>query len=89
MDGKGEEYWRPVLIMKDFNHCVLWCVPLTKQPKEGKYYVSLSLKDGTGGKVILSQLRLIDAKRLRKRLGIISDTSLLKIKQAIVGLLLE
>lgn len=89
MDGKGKEYWRPVLIVKDFNHCVLWCVPLTTQPKSGKYYVDLNLKDKAIGKVILSQLRLIDAKRLRKRLGAIDHALLLKIKKAIAGLLLE
>lgn len=66
-DGKNDLYERPVLIVKKFNRDVLWVVPLTSTRKQNKYYFSLSSGEH-GSVVILSQLRLISSKRLRRRM---------------------
>ena len=44
-DGRGEKFLRPVVILKKFNNEVLWCIPLTKNQKKGKYYFSFSLDE--------------------------------------------
>jgi len=81
-DGRGEKFLRPVVIVKKFNKEVLWAVPLTTKQKEGKYYFSFSLRDHEMSTAILSQLRLIDAKRLEYKIGNISkaDFKVLKTK---------
>src|SRR3990167_8549365 len=63
-DGRGKEFMRPVIILKKFNNEVLWGVPLTKNTKAGKYYFTFTLKN-MASTAILSQIRLIDAKRLK------------------------
>ena len=37
-DGRGEEYLRPLLVIKKFNKEICWTIPLTTSHKIGKYY---------------------------------------------------
>jgi len=92
-DGGGEKFMRPVLILKKFNNEVVWALPLTRTDKTGKYYFHI-LMVGDNGKtdnqpsvVILSQLRLIDAKRLQYKAGTIKVNEFIKIKEALIALL--
>jgi mRNA interferase MazF len=80
-DGRGAEAMRPILVIRKFNNEVLWGIPLTRTEKPNNpYYHTFPytpspehengpLRHST---VILSQLRLIDAKRLRYKIGTIS-----------------
>lgn len=54
-----------MLIIKKFNRDVLWIVPLTRTDKKSRYYVPITVGD-RNSVVILSQLRLISAKRLQR-----------------------
>jgi len=62
-DGSGEKFMRPVLVFKKFNNEVVWVLPLTRTNKTGKYYFRIS--DNQLSVVVLSQIRLVDAKRLQ------------------------
>lgn len=92
-DGSGENFLRPVLILKKFNNEVAWGLSLTRTNKTGKYYFQIALVANDGkmderpSVVILSQLRLIDAKRLQYKEGTITDEEFVKIKEALVALL--
>jgi mRNA interferase MazF len=86
-DGKGEEFTRPAVILKQFNKEVFWALPLTTQPKVGKYYFPIDLGDGRERRITLSQLRLIDAKRLKKKFAVLSEDQFLALKKAIIALL--
>ncbi len=88
-DGKGEEFRRPVLILKKFNKYVVLVVPLTtKIKKDNKYYVSCSIaNDDILRMAIISQIRLIDTKRFIDKLGVASEDSYIKIKNAIKAML--
>ncbi|MBI2454104.1 MAG: type II toxin-antitoxin system PemK/MazF family toxin [Parcubacteria group bacterium] len=86
-DGKGENFSRPVLIIKGFSKEVFLCIPLTTKLKEGKYYHEVNLKDGIKRKVILSQIRLVDAKRLVDKVAVLDTEQFNKIKQAIIRLI--
>src|SRR3990167_6226333 len=82
-DGSGDDFLRPVLILKKFNSEVLWALPLTKKGKKNhKYYFEFSSNFGEKSSVILSQIRLIDAKQLKYKIGDMSekDFGLLKAK---------
>ena len=86
-DGKGEDFARPILIIKGFSKEVFVCVPLTAQPKKGKFYHSVSLEDGKPRNAILSQIRLIDAKRLQEKMGMMSEAQFKDLKQTVIRLL--
>jgi len=68
-DGNGEDFLRPVLIIRKFNNEIFWGIPLTKsnkktKKKSEKYYFSFCFTPNTKSVAILSQIRLIDARRL-------------------------
>jgi mRNA interferase MazF len=63
-DGTGEEFDRPVLILRRFNKNVCFIAPLTTSPKENKYLIPVGKINNKEAQVIISQIRLIDVKRL-------------------------
>lgn len=87
-DGKGSKFLRPILILKKFNHMVFWAIPLTKTVKKGKYYHSFHFQEDILSTAILSQIRLIDSKRLKSKIGLVSKKEFNQIKTKL-KLLLE
>ena len=85
-DGRGSKFLRPVVIIKKFNKEILWAVPLTTKEKQGKYYFSFVLGEGLST-AILSQLRLIDAKRLEYKIGNISKSEFVILKLKLTQLI--
>ena len=83
-DGKGENFERPIVVLKKFNaHCML-IVPLTTKEKKGRFYFPFQIK-GQKKKsyAILSQVRLIDGKRFINKIGRIEKKTLIELKKAI------
>ena len=69
MNGKGDEFIRPVLIIKKYNHYSFLAVPLSTSTKINKYRVSVGVVDGKNAVANLSQLKNIDSKRLINKIG--------------------
>lgn len=86
-DGSKEDFLRPVVIVRKFNDKIFWGIPLTR-PKEDKkiikksekYYYRFSFIAGTESMAILSQIRLIDSKRLATLMGTIDREGFQKLK---------
>lgn len=89
-DGKGEKSARPVLIFKKFNNEICWALPLSLQiktkEKTAHFYSTVSLEDGIPRTALLSQLRLIDGKRLLIKIGMIDEANYTEIQKAVVRL---
>ena len=68
-DGSGEDFQRPVVIIRKFNNEICWAVPLSKTDKQGKYYFPFSFDDNMVSVAIVSQIRLLDTRRLSRRIG--------------------
>jgi len=68
-DGKGEDFQRPIVIIKKFNNEVFWAIPLSRTKRRGKYYFEFSFDSNTTSVAILSQIKLIDARRLSRKIG--------------------
>ena len=81
-DGRGEEFLRPVVVVKKFNKEVFLGVPLTHTDKKGKYYFSFNLNKETSV-AILSQIRLFDAKRIKYKIGMMSGQDFNSLKEKI------
>lgn len=72
-DG-GREFLRPVVILRKFNNDIFWGIPFTKAGKKkhkntDKYYYTFSFLPEVASLAILSQIRLIDAKRLSRHVA--------------------
>lgn len=83
-DGRGDNFLRPVIILKKFNNEVLWAIPLTKTEKNNQaYYFPFSIKKNEKSTAILSQIRLIDSKRLKYKIGTINKNDFILLKRKI------
>ncbi len=85
-NGRGKQYARPILVFKKFNNEICWALPLTTKQKEGKFYAAIKLEDGVYRKAILSQLRLMDAKRFIHKIGTIPKNNHQEIQKAVRAL---
>lgn len=63
-DGKGEEFLRPVVIIKKYNQYLFTGIPLTSKIKEFPFYFSVGNIDGRDAAAIISQARSLSSKRL-------------------------
>ena len=71
-DGRGENFFRPIIVFRKFNNEVFWAIPLTRTDRKNKFYYEFDFGKNNKSIAILSQIRLIDAKRLSYRIGNIS-----------------
>ena len=86
-DGTGKNFDRPVVIIKGFNRDVFFAVALTGRKKVGKYHFYLGKIEDHDASAILSQIRLIDVKRLVRKIGTLEEKLFLKLKNALRALL--
>lgn len=82
-DGNGDDFLRPVIIIKKFNNEIFWCIPLTTKTKTSDHYHSFNFNKNEISTAILSQLRLLDAKRLQYKIGTISKEDFEEVKRKI------
>lgn len=85
IDGRGETFERPVIIVKKFNLDTCLVVPLTAKSKSGKYYFPVGNASGREAVAVLSQLRLVDRKRLTQKAGTLPGPEFKKLLDAIVA----
>ncbi len=86
-DGRGGGFLRPVIALKKFNNEVLWGVPLTRTDKKNQYYFPFFFNGKEPSVAILSQIRLIDAKRLKYKMGDMRNEDFVSLKSKIKQLL--
>lgn len=68
-DGSGSDYYRPVVILKGMSRRTCFAIPLTTSTKTHPLRPSVGYVEGKEAHALLSQMRLIDAKRLICRIG--------------------
>ena len=81
-DGAGNDFLRPVIIIKKFNNDIFWCVPLTTKDKTEKHYFRF-VSDNLTSTAIISQMRVLDAKRLQYKRGYLDKKDFGEIKKKI------
>ena len=82
-DGTGKNFDRPVIVIRGFNENIFLGVALTGKKKVGKFYFPVGLVEGREASVILSQVRLVDAKRLVWKMGIVEEGIFKELKNAL------
>ena len=89
-DGKGENFVRPVVIIKGFNKNMFFGIPLSTKMKEGKFYYKFRFqkKDELVENIaLLSQMRLFSTKRLLNKIGVISKEDFESLKNEFKSLI--
>ena len=66
-EGKNKNFERPVLVIRKFNKWLFVGLPLTSQIKQNIFHFELPTYNGIKSAVILSQARVLSAKRLVRR----------------------
>ena len=85
-DGKNKNFSRPIIVLRKFNKNIFLGVPLTTQIKNNDFYFNFFVNNRNNS-AILSQIRLIDSKRIVKKIGVISIENFKVLKQKIGKLL--
>ncbi|MDQ7068393.1 MAG: type II toxin-antitoxin system PemK/MazF family toxin [Sulfurimonas sp.] len=82
-DGKGDEFVRPVVIVKGFNKFMFFAIPLSTKIKDGKFYYSFEFQrngDTIVNNALLSQMRLFSTKRLLNKIGVMKSDDFVEMK---------
>lgn len=85
--GKGKQFLRPVVILKKFNEDVFWGIPCTGSYKEGPFYLQTGSILERPNSLILSQLRLLDARRLSYRIGYFPKPEFAQLKKKLTEMI--
>lgn len=69
--GKGEDFARPVLVIKRLSKEIFFGVPLSTTPREGSFFFGFQFLEGIHSTALLVQTRLFSSKRLLNKIGMI------------------
>lgn len=86
-NGRGMDFLRPIIVFRKFNSESFWAIPLTKAKKKGIFYLSFSFEPGIISVANLSQLRLIDSRRLAYPIGEMSQIDFTALNEKLKALL--
>ena len=89
-NGKGEEFVRPVVILKRLSREMFIGIPLSSQLKEGSFYHTINFTkrgEPTQNRAIIAQIKLFSARRLLNKIGMIDKEEFSALKQKVNELL--
>lgn len=80
MDGKHDNFERPVLVLKKLNKDQFFGLPITSGNKRGSHFLYVEFGDMRSRYLCLSQLRVFSSKRLLRRIDRIEKEEFKKIR---------
>jgi len=86
-DGSGEEHRRPALVLKGLSRETCLIIPLTTALSNHLMRPSVGLVEGKEARVLLSQIRVIDSKRLVRKIGYLNKKVFEQVRKAAKDLL--
>jgi len=86
-DGKGDEYSRPCLILRGFGPDACLVVPLSTSPREHPLRISVGKVEDKEARANLSQIRVIDTRRLVRKIGFLDKNAFDHIRKAAKAIL--
>ena len=86
-DGSGDWYVRPGVIIRGFGPDACLVVPLTTSLREHKLRILVGLVNGRVARANLSQIRVIDTRRLEQKIGFLEKEIFDELKKAVKNLL--
>lgn len=86
-NGLGENFSRPVLILRKLDAKTCIVLPLTSQESVGSWFFELPKQGGKRSWVMLNQIKLISSDRLYFYIGYVGIFDFSKIKKRLASLL--
>jgi mRNA interferase MazF len=86
INGKHDNFERPVLIIKKFNREMVWALPMTTKGKDNDYHYKLE-HDQIESWVAISQIKTLSSKRFLRKMGTVSEGDFAQIITRIKGFL--
>ena len=86
-DGTGAEYERPILILKGLSRNTCLIIPLTTSPEKHKMRIPVGKIEDRDASALLSQIRVIDTKRLINRVCFLEKEVFETIRKAVKAIL--
>jgi len=86
-DGKGNDFIRPVIVLKKFSQFSFLGIPLTSKDKDGIFYQKVHFHKNRTSTAILSQIRMFDIKRAKYKMGTIKDNDMQQVKEKLKSLI--
>jgi mRNA-degrading endonuclease toxin of MazEF toxin-antitoxin module len=83
VDGTGSDHDRPVVVIRPFNAQTFFGVALTGHQRTGRYYFPLGIIDDREAAANLSQVRLLDTKRLIRKIGMLDEKTFRQLSKAL------
>lgn len=84
--GKGENFQRPVLILKKLGKYSCIVLPVTTQPQNGHSYIQYSQREHTVW-IMLNQIKTISIKRIYRRQLTLLEKDFIHIKSGFINFL--
>ena len=86
-DGSGAEYRRPVLILRGLSVTTCLVVPLTTSAKRHPLRPEVGIVEGKDAHALLSQMRVVDTKRLVRKIGYLEKHRFEEIRKTVKAML--
>ena len=86
-NGNGNEYLRPVIILRGMSKQTCFVIPLTTSLSDHPLRPPVGIIDGEEARALLSQMRLIDSKRLAKKIGFLDKVIFEQIRKTVKDIL--
>ena len=84
--GKGEDYQRPVLVLRKLSGESFIGIPLSSKKKEGTWFCEITVH-GEQRYALLYQIRMFSANRFQRRLASLDDADFKRVKEKLEALL--
>ena len=80
INGKNEQFSRPIFIYKKYDKYSFLGLPLTTKPKIGTWFVQITFT-GINQTVVLSQGRAYDYRRFKEKMGELDEKDSQKVRE--------
>lgn len=84
--GKGDNFQRPVLILRKLSQNSFIGIPLSTQKKEGSWFEEITVH-GEKRYALLYQIRMFNTNRFQRRLATLDDPDFARVKEKLEALL--
>ncbi len=86
LNGKGEHFLRPVLIIKKLTPDSCIVIPITMKKKEGTWFTHITV-NGRDRWAVLHQIRMVSTKRFQDLMAVLCPEDFAKVKEKLKRLL--
>ena len=85
-DGDGQLFLRPVVILRAFGANACLVIPLTTSTRQHPLRISVGIVDGREARANISQIRVVDTRRLAEKVGFLEKEVFVSLRKAVRGL---